>query len=414
MYKKFLLLALIVIGAYAQEATTTASNSTANTAGSEEAKIQEKFDRFCRKWRKNYTTPEEKAKRFHIFRHNYKMSKVMINGSGQAAFGITKFFDMEISEFEKSYGGLSVDFVDMMKAEVQFEDYSEAVMERKTTTIEEQSSTNSTNSTEGLRHLDEYVYTNDQDYESDDPNDDPNWDLPDPFAYRNISVMVDAEQAKNLRTVPSTWDWRARGSVSYVRNQGVCGACWAFSVVANIEGLYYNKHKQMKILSEQELLDCNTNNSGCSGGTLPIAFSYVKAAGGIALRNTYPYVGRQTGCRVVSEEKFGTIKGFVSPGMNEEDIKNMLYSKGPLSAAINSKPLYFYRGGVYSPTEAECNPYGVNHGVVIVGYGTQDGVDYWIIKNSWGPNWGEKGFFRIRRGTGACGINRMVYSGVLH
>jgi C1A family cysteine protease len=178
--------------------------------------------------------------------------------------------------------------------------------------------------------------------------------------------------------------------------------------------LYYNKYKVLKALSEQQLVDCNHNNAGCSGGTLPKAFTYVKNAGGVNLRSSYPYIGKKSTCKFNTNTKFGLIKGYVSPGMSETAIKNMLYQKGPLAAAINARPLHYYRGGVFKPTTAKCNPYAVNHGVVIVGYGTENGVDYWIVKNSWGPNWGEKGFFRISRGSGACGINRMVYSGVIN
>jgi len=369
MSTKLILISLIIllIGAYAQEAANTTSNTTATPAESEEAKVQEKFDRFCRKWKKTYATPEEKAKRFHIFRHNLKLAEEMAK-TGHSAYGITKFFDMEYSDFEKQYGGLEVNFVDMMRSEVQFEDYSEGAMEKiveqNTQMGQSQNTTEqSTNSTqEGLRHLDEdFVYTSDEDFESDDPKDDPNFDKPDPFGYTTIVVPTTEEPSNLRKTAPKHWDWRAKGAVTYVRNQGVCGACWAFTTVANIEGLYYNQNKELKILSEQELLDCNTNNSGCSGGTLPLAFNYVKNAKGISLRSRYPYVGSQKQCNSTPQEKFGTIKGYVSPGMDEEAIKNMLYSKGPLSAAINSRPLYFYRGGVYDPSTTECNPYGVNH-----------------------------------------------------
>jgi C1A family cysteine protease len=409
--KKIVLLSLLLTFSFAQEAVEiTASNSTATNAGSEEALMKEKFERFMRRWKKTYSSPEEQAKRFHIFRHNCKMAMEMSKATNQTTYGITKFFDMEYTEFQKNYGGLTLDFVEMMRAEVEFEDYSDGAMEKTVVLSQEVPQTDDAT----LRHLEEtknHAYSDADDYESEDPDDDPNWDMPEPFG---IKTITDVPKASNLKqSVPPNWDWRAQGAVSYVRNQGTCGACWAFTTVANIEGLYFNKNKRMKVLSEQQLLDCNTNNGGCSGGTLPLAFTYVKNAKGIMLRNKYPYTGQQAGCRAGTDEQFGEIKGYVSPGMDEIAIKNMIFNKGPVSAAINSAPLYYYRGGIYDPSQADCNPYGVNHGVTIVGYGSQDGVDYWIIKNSWGPNWGEKGYFRIRRGTGACGINRMVYSGVL-
>jgi len=302
----------------------------------------------------------------------------------------------------------------MIKAEASFEDYSDESMEGRTEELIQLGAevTNTTLTAEEDNSTPES--NDDDDFDSENPEDDPNFDLPRSSTAPTTPSTSDGEESRNLQgSVPRNWDWRAKGAVTAVRNQGVCGSCWAFTTVANIEGLYYNKYKVLKTLSEQQLIDCNVNNAGCSGGTLPKAFTYVKNAGGINLRSSYPYLSRKSVCRFNPSEKYGLINGYVSPGMSETAIKNMLYEKGPLATAINARPLHYYRGGIFSPTTANCNPYAVNHGVVIVGYGTQNGVDYWIVKNSWGPNWGEKGFFRIRRGTGACGVNRMVYSGTI-
>jgi len=297
-----------------------------------------------------------------------------------------------------------------MRAETKYEDFSDSAMEARNQTVEADFNAFNTSDTQ----YSDYVYTDDADYESQDPQDDPNYGV-----FANLTAQHEeaiSTKGRNLQGgVPPSWDWRRKGAVTYVRNQGVCGACWAFTTVANVEGLVYNKYGVLKALSEQQLVDCNVYNSGCSGGTLPLAFNYVRKAGGLQLNAEYPYQGYKGYCRVNYGRTIGALKGYVSPGMNEDDIKNMLYTYGPLSAAMNSHPLYYYVGGVFNPSFYTCNPYAVNHGITIVGYGTtKSGLDYWVIKNSWGPNWGERGFFRLARGTGACGINRMVYSGVLN
>jgi len=422
---KLVLLILFIIGIYTQEATNNATGTAEvqPTQQSQESELndlamKDKFERFIRKYKKSYTTSEEKQMRYHIFVHNVELASNLAKEEGQATFGITKFFDLTEREFERMFLTLDPKFEDMMKTETEFEDYSDEAMTAKNITdLSRPHEVIVPNATDADHSPFNHTYDSDEDFESDDPNDDPNYGQ-----FMNLTTSaVEEEQTeaenkkRNLQgSVPYGWDWRRKGAVTYVRNQGTCGACWAFSTVANVEGLIYNKYGVLVALSEQHLLDCNTFNNGCLGGTLPVAFNYVRKSGGINLRSTYPYRGVKMACRANYQSTFGTLKGYVSPGMNENDIKNMLYAYGPLSAGINSRPLYYYVGGVFNPTTYQCSPYGINHGISIVGYGTTaSGMDYWIIKNSWGPNWGERGFFRIRRGTGACGINRMVYSGLL-
>jgi cathepsin F len=218
------------------------------------------------------------------------------------------------------------------------------------------------------------------------------------------------EHTRNLQSIPLSWDWRSKGAVGPVKNQGSCGACWAFATVGNLEGLYYRKYGVLKNFSEQHLLDCSTANYGCNGGFFEKAMSYIRNAGGIQQTGDYgSYKAYRKTCSFNRSKATAQVKSWTFVGSNEVTIKNYLYNNGPIAVALNANTLQYYRGGVVN---VSCSR-AVNHGVTLVGYGSANGMDYWIVKNSWGANWGEKGFFRIRRGVGMCGINSYVVSAVL-
>jgi cathepsin F len=213
---------------------------------------------------------------------------------------------------------------------------------------------------------------------------------------------------------PASYDWRDHGAVGPVKDQGSCGSCWAFSTVVNLEGLNYIKNKNFQQFSEQQLVDCDKVDEGCNGGLMENAFEYLKENGGIELSKDYPYKGYGQRCKFDKSKSALKVTGFhFSPSEDEETIKQMLYSTGPLSVALNADVLQFYNGGIIDYDANECDPQGLNHGVAIVGYGSDNGNDYWIVKNSWGSRWGEKGYFRIARGKGTCGINTHVVTAEL-
>jgi hypothetical protein len=100
--------------------------------------------------------------------------------------------------------------------------------------------------------------------------------------------------------------------------------------------------------------------------------------------------------------------------MNEEEMKAYLVNTGPLAIAINANLLHFYIGGIIDADPVKCNPINFSHGVTLVGYGVEDGKEFWIIKNSWGEEWGESGYFRLARNKYACGVNRYITTAILH
>ncbi|XP_044745653.1 uncharacterized protein LOC123307422 [Coccinella septempunctata] len=214
------------------------------------------------------------------------------------------------------------------------------------------------------------------------------------------------EANKNL-TVPASIDWRSRGAVGVVKNQGTCGSCWTFSSTGALEAAVQIKTGVLMSLSEQNLLDCATdkyNNFGCNGGTVTGAFEYVRE-NGITTEASYPYTGVQGTCKAPKPVLYAT--GFVRVPPSENDILNAVGSVGPVSAAIVSTDnLSSYKGGILD--DALCAGQQINHGVLIVGYGSENGKDFWILKNSWGANWGEAGYWRMARGKNSCGITVQV------
>jgi cathepsin F len=216
-------------------------------------------------------------------------------------------------------------------------------------------------------------------------------------------------QVETNLNAPSEFDWRDHGVVTPVKNQGQCGSCWAFSTTGNIEGISAKKTGQIQQFSEQQLMDCDSVNQGCNGGLMHQAMIYVKK-NGLLTENKYPYVGIQGTCNYDSKavavkiDDYELIANFKP--RKEDDIRDILVSTGPLSIAINANPFQFYTGGVLDPKI--CNKATLNHGVLLVGYGKENGHEFWIIKNSWGNKWGEHGYIRIIKGKGACGLNTYV------
>jgi C1A family cysteine protease len=209
-------------------------------------------------------------------------------------------------------------------------------------------------------------------------------------------------------TVPFSIDWRQKDIITNVKNQGHCGSCWSFSATGSIEAIHAISTGNLLNISEQQLVDCSGNygNQGCNGGSMDNAFKYV-IDNGLCSEKEYPYTGQEEQCQecknVVNISDFKD----VVPN-NEEILKKVVYQQ-PVSVAIQANLPSFqaYKTGVYS--DPSCGKQ-LDHGVLIVGYGHDffHNMDYWIVKNSWGPHWGEKGYIRIQRNidqdSGLCGI----------
>ncbi|XP_064622799.1 procathepsin L-like [Lineus longissimus] len=206
---------------------------------------------------------------------------------------------------------------------------------------------------------------------------------------------------------PSAVDWRTKGYVTAVKDQGKCGSCWSFSATGSLEGQHKRKTGKLVNLSEQQLIDCSTlwGNNGCQGGSQCSTFKYVKEAGGLDTEKCYPYTAKDGNCHTkescIGAKSTGVI---YLPRADEDALKAAVASVGPVSVAITvTSNFHYYSHGVYN--EPDCSPYKLNHAVLVVGYGSERGIDYWIVKNSWGPQWGLSGFIKMSRNKGnQCGI----------
>lgn len=247
--------------------------------------------------------------------------------------------------------------------------------------------------------------------------------LPDNYLSFGNSIVIQSQDS-NTGSLPESWDWRTKGVVSPIRDQGQCGSCWAFSGTATIESAVAIKTGVLNDLSEQQGVDCSTikegyKNMGCNGGWYYNLWDYVKANGGLTSETCYPYTSGVTtttgSCKnncspLPNTQVLGQV--VIKPG-SDSAMMNGLYLN-PVSVAIeaDTKAFQLYSSGVFANTGCGTT---LDHAVVLVGWGTDPvGGDYYILRNSWGTTWGESGYMRIGRGpaygsAGECGVLSKPY-----
>ena len=210
------------------------------------------------------------------------------------------------------------------------------------------------------------------------------------------------------QTAPNSVDWRTKGAVTPVKNQGQCGSCWSFSTTGSVEGAWFLAGHALVSLSEQQLVDCSILylNKGCDGGTMDRAFKYIIGNKGITSEANYPYTAKDGICDTIKAKNVAaTISSYTNVAHRNPTALQNAVAQQPVSIGVDASggQWQLYKSGTIT---TNCGT-SLDHGVLIVGYDDTGSPPYWIVKNSWGPSWGMAGYLQIEisSGDGVCGIN---------
>jgi len=227
------------------------------------------------------------------------------------------------------------------------------------------------------------------------------------LGYKKISKATPVATPQQVQALPSSLDWRTKGAVSPIKNQEQCGSCWAFSATEGVESAYFLAKKKMYELSPQQIVSCDTNDDGCNGGDLPTAFGYVQQ-NGQETDQSYPYTsgnGNTGTCQYDASLVVVNIKGFAyaTTNGNETAMQVAMQSKGPLSVCVDASTWQYYTSGIITHGCGD----SLDHCVQIVGWNidTSKNIPYWIVRNSWGTDWGLNGYLYVERNKDECGIS---------
>nr|XP_013006235.1 cathepsin W isoform X2 [Cavia porcellus] len=353
----------------------------AQDPGPRPLELKEVFKLFQIQFNRSYSNQAEYARRLDIFVHNLATAqRLQEEELGTAEFGVTPFSDLTEEEFGQLYGNRRV-------------------------------------------------------------------------ARKDLRVARKVSFDKQEELMSQSCDWRKAHIISPVKNQGNCRCCWAIAAAGNIEAMWNIRYKVSVTLSVQELLDCARCEDGCAGGYIWDAFITVLnyseylalldnyrggghpgskapalSPGGLASEKDYPFRGHANihKCLASNYRKVAWIYDYIMLPRDEQGIARYVATQGPITVIINSKILQHYKKGIIKGTSSKCDPWFVDHYVLLVGYGRskaeeekwtetdlshsnrppRHSIPYWILKNSWGANWGEEGYFRLHRGSNTCGITK--------
>jgi len=245
----------------------------------------------------------------------------------------------------------------------------------------------------------------------------------DTILMKPFTPTDDAIKQQRLLTVeapeaPDTFDWRNTGMVTAVKDQAQCGSCWAFSVTENVESVWMVAkgltNKTMIPLAPQQIVDCDDSDAGCNGGNPPTAYEYIESAGGLVSEKSYPYKAEDGKCAFKTADVVATISNYKYATTNGDEsiLKSNLAAWAALSVCVDARYWQDYQSGIM--TAYECDwIVELDHCVQAVGYDTTGSTPYWIMRNSWGTDWGEDGYIRLEYGQNTCGLTEEATSAVV-
>jgi len=224
--------------------------------------------------------------------------------------------------------------------------------------------------------------------------------------YRPVAWKVRRDLELPQVEAPATFDWEPTGKVTPVKNQAQCGSCWAFSATENIESVWMIAKDltkdNFKPLAPQQIVDCDKRDGGCNGGDTPTAYEYVISAGGQDTEASYPYKAVNQACKFQAADVEAKISSWKYVGKgNEAEMLTGVATVSPLSICVDAEPWQFYTGGIMKSSQCGTS---LDHCVQITAYDTSSATPYWNVRNSWGTDWGEKGFIRLEYGHNTCGV----------
>jgi len=212
-------------------------------------------------------------------------------------------------------------------------------------------------------------------------------------------------------------DYEQLGFVTAVKDQGQCGSCWAFSATEAVETATFIAGKALPVLSPQEIVDCDKTDGGCNGGDTPTAYEFIIKEGGLESEASYPYTGKDGTCKFNASKVVATISSYkwgIPPcntasthacdNQDEAGLWTFVQNQGPVSICVDAEPWQTYKSGVFTSSTCKHGYYDLDHCVHLTGFGVENGQKYWLVKNSWGTSWGEKGYIKIAFGSNLCGI----------
>eukprot|EP00730_Choanoeca_flexa_P006654 TRINITY_DN12195_c0_g1_i2.p1 TRINITY_DN12195_c0_g1~~TRINITY_DN12195_c0_g1_i2.p1 ORF type:complete len:365 (+),score=93.22 TRINITY_DN12195_c0_g1_i2:13-1107(+) len=329
-----------------------------------------------------------------------KLSILLLSAAVALVAAKTRWHQLEGYTFEN----YKVEFNKVYESQDEH-DRRQAIFEKKLEGIKKHNSDTSKTWKEGVNHMTDWTmeeFKALQGYDKD-------------YAYSRYSV-ASAQPNVDMAALPDAVDWREKGVVTPVKDQGRCGSCWTFASTEALESQVAIKTGIVEILSEQNILDCTPNpeecggKGGCQGGTAELAYAALQKNGGMQTEWTYPYTswgGVNSKCKFQQSRSVVNVTGFTQiPSNQYEPLMEAVANVGPISISVDAGSWFAYEEGVYNGCN-QTNP-DIDHAVQLVGYGSDNGSDYWLVRNSWTPHWGEKGYIRIARTSneqGRCGTD---------